>query len=246
MSIINKRKKTIEMGEDRNDDLLGILLKSNAKEIKEDGVGMSMEDVIKECKLFYAAGSETTSNLIVWTMVCLSLDQEWQAKAREEIMQVFGTREIHFEGIKHLKIVTMILNEVLRLYPPAIMVIRATHKETQLGDMMIPPGVHISIPIIHVHHDPEIWGEDATQFKPERFTEGVASATKGKGGCFLPFGGGPRVCIGQNFAIIEAKAAIAKILQRFSFEISPSYKHSPFPSFTLPPQFGVHVVLRNI
>ncbi|KAK9077436.1 hypothetical protein SSX86_005773 [Deinandra increscens subsp. villosa] len=247
MSITNKRKKAIEMGDDSSNDLLGILLKSNAKEIEEDGVGMSIEDVIEECKLFYAAGSETTSNLIVWTMVCLSLDQEWQTKAREEILEVFGTQELHFEGLKHLKIVTMVLNEVLRLYPPAIMVIRATHKETQLGDMMIPPGVHITIPIINVHHDPEIWGEDATRFKPERFAEGVAGATKGKGsGCFLPFGGGPRVCIGQNFAMVEAKVAIVKILQRFSFEISSSYKHSPFPTFTIPPQFGVHLVLRKI
>ncbi|MFS7921648.1 putative 11-oxo-beta-amyrin 30-oxidase [Helianthus anomalus] len=245
MSIIDKRKKAMAMGEGINDDLLGILLKSNIKEIEEDGVGMSMEDVIEECKLFYVAGSETTSNLIVWTMVCLSLDQEWQTKARDEIMQVFGNQEIHFEGLKHLNIVTMILNEVLRLYPPGSMVTRATHKETQLGDMMIPSGVHISIPIMHVHHDPKLWGEDATLFKPERFLEGIMGATKGKGsGCFLPFSGGPRVCIGQNFAMIEAKTAIAKILQRFSFEFSPSYKHSPFPSFTLPPQFGVHLILH--
>ncbi|KAD4179002.1 hypothetical protein R6Q59_022561 [Mikania micrantha] len=247
MSIIDKRKKAIEMGEDSTDDLLGILLKSNTKEIEEDGVGMSMEDVIQECKLFYAAGSETTSNLIAWTIVCLSLDQEWQTRARDEILTVFGTQELHFEGLKHLKILTMILNEVLRLYPPAIMVIRATHKETRLGDMMIPSGVHLTIPILNVHHDPEIWGEDATRFKPERFLEGIAGATKGKGSsCFLPFGGGPRVCIGQNFAMIEAKVAIAKILRRFSFELSSSYKHSPFPSFTLPPQFGVHLVLRMI
>ncbi|CAI9303040.1 unnamed protein product [Lactuca saligna] len=126
------------MGEICYDDLLGILLESNSKKIKEGEVGMSMDEVIEECKLFYIAGSETTSNLIVWTMVCLSLHQEWQIKARQEILQVFGTGELHFEGLKHLKIITMILNEVLRLYPPAVMVIRATVKETKLGDMMIP------------------------------------------------------------------------------------------------------------
>ncbi|KAI3755712.1 hypothetical protein L1987_55518 [Smallanthus sonchifolius] len=245
--IVDKRKKAIESGEASNNDLLGILLESNSKETKENGVGMSTEDVIEECKLFYLAGSETTSSLILWTMVCLSLHQEWQNKARQEILQVFGTQELHFEGLKHLKIVTMILNEVLRLYPPATMVLRATHKETKLGDMMLPSDVNIIIPIIHVHHDPKIWGEDATEFKPERFSEGVASATKGKGsGCFLPFGGGPRICIGQNFAMIEAKVAIAKILLRFSFELSPSYKHSPFAMFSLPPQFGAHLILHNI
>ncbi|KAM0015287.1 putative secologanin synthase [Helianthus debilis subsp. tardiflorus] len=89
MGIINKRKKAIDMGEGKHDDLLGILLASNKKEIEEHGVGMSMEDVIEECKLFYIAGSETTSNLIVWMMVCLSLHQEWQIRAREEIAQAF-------------------------------------------------------------------------------------------------------------------------------------------------------------
>ncbi|XP_071730081.1 cytochrome P450 CYP72A219-like [Rutidosis leptorrhynchoides] len=248
LGIINKRKKAIEMGDNNNDDLLGILLKSNLKEIEEKGVGMSMDDVVEECKLFYMAGSETTSNLIVWTMICLSLDHEWQTKAREEIMQVIGTRELHFEDLKCLKIVTMILNEVLRLYPPASMAIRATTKETKLGNMNIPSGMNISIPIMTIHHDCKIWGEDATEFKPERFSEGVANAVKDRGGSssFLPFSSGPRVCIGQNFALTEAKAGVAKILQRFSFELSPSYKHSPCPFFTLPPQFGAHLILRSI
>nr|GEX94659.1 cytochrome P450 CYP72A219-like [Tanacetum cinerariifolium] len=113
-------------------------------------------------------------------------------KAREEIMQAFGLGELHFEGLKHLKIVTMILNEVLRLYPPAAMVLRATHKDTKLGNMTIPSGVHIIIPIIHVQHDHDICGDDAREFKPERFL-GVANATKGRGSasfCHLVLGRG--------------------------------------------------------
>ncbi|KAJ0552376.1 putative 11-oxo-beta-amyrin 30-oxidase [Helianthus annuus] len=247
MTIINKRKKAIEMGESKHDDLLGILLESNKKEIEENGVGMSMEDVIEECKLFYIVGSETTSNLIVWTMVCLSLHKEWQIRAREEIFQVFGDKELDFEGLKSLKILTMILNEVLRLYPPVIMMTRATHKNTKLGNMMIPPGVQLSLSMMHVHHDREIWGDDVNEFKPERFAEGIVNATKGKGSSpFFPFSYGPRVCIGQNLAMTEAKTAIAMVLQRFSFKLSPSYKHSPFPGFTLPPQFGAHLILSNI
>ncbi|PWA71553.1 disease resistance protein (TIR-NBS-LRR class) [Artemisia annua] len=235
--IVDKRRKAIEMGEPHTYDLLGILLESNSKETKENGNGMSIEDVIEECKLFYIAGSETTSTLILWTMVCLSLHQEWQTKAREEIMQAFGRGELHFEGLKHLKIVTMILNEVLRLYPPSSMVLRATHKDTKLGNMTIPSGVHIIIPIIHVQHDHEIWGDDAREFKPERFSEGVANATKGRGSAsFLPFGAGPKICIGQNFSLTEAKVALAKIMQRFSFELSSSYKHSPLSMLSLPPQ----------
>ncbi|KAD4179003.1 hypothetical protein R6Q59_022562 [Mikania micrantha] len=246
VSIINRKKKALETGERWRDDLLGLMLKSNLKEIEQDGVGMSMEEVIEECKLFYVGGSETTSSLMIWAIFCLALHQEWQTKARYEVLHVFGTKEPHFEGLRDLKIVTMVLNEALRLYPPVAMVTRATTKETKLGHMMIPSGVYISLPIIHVQHDRDIWGEDASEFKPERFSEGVAHATKGRGsGCFLPFTGGPRVCIGQNVAMAESKAMVVKVLQRFTFELAPSYKHSPFPMFTLPPQFGVPLILRQ-
>ncbi|KAM0015289.1 putative secologanin synthase [Helianthus debilis subsp. tardiflorus] len=247
MGIINKRKKAIEMGEDKHDDLLGILLESNKKEIEEHGVGMSMEDVIEECKLFYIAGSETTSNLVLWTMVCLSFHQEWQIRARDEVFQVFGNDQPDFEGLKHLKILTMILHEVLRLYPPAVMMTRATHKDTKLRNMTIPSGVQLALAVVHVHHDREIWGDDVNEFNPERFAEGVVNATKGKGSSpYIPFSNGPRVCIGQNYAMTEAKTVMAMVLKRFSFELSPSYKHSPFPVFTLPPQFGAKLILRNI
>ncbi|KAJ0599221.1 putative 11-oxo-beta-amyrin 30-oxidase [Helianthus annuus] len=247
VAIINKRKKAIELGEGKYDDLLGILLESNKREIEENGVGMSMEDVIEECKFFYIAGSETTSNMIVWTMICLSLHQEWQIRAREEIFQVFGDKQLDFEGLKNLKILTMILNEVLRLYPPAVMMTRATHKDTKLGNMVIPSGVELSLPMMHVHHDPELWGDDVNEFKPDRFAKGVINATKGKGvGPFFPFSNGPRICSGQNLAMTEAKTAIAMILRHFSFELSPSYQHSPFRAFTLPPQFGAPLILRNI
>ncbi|GKD68990.1 cytochrome P450 CYP72A219-like protein [Tanacetum coccineum] len=112
--------------------------------------------------------------------------------------------------------------------------------------MTIPSGMNIIIPILHVHHDHDIWGDDAREFKPERFSDGVANATKGRGSAsYLPFGAGPRICIAQNFAMIEAKAAIAKILQRFSFELSPSYKHSPAPMFALTPVFGAPLILRS-
>ncbi|KAI7729667.1 hypothetical protein M8C21_015760 [Ambrosia artemisiifolia] len=247
VAIIDKRKKAIEMGEGKHDDLLGILLESNKKEIEEDGVGMSMEDVIEECKLFYIGGSETTANLIVWTMICLSLHQEWQVRAREEIIHVFGDKKLDFEGLKNLKILTMILNEVLRLYPPAVMMTRATHKDTKLGNMVIPSGVELTLAMMHVHHDRELWGEDVNEFNPERFAEGIVNATKGEGvSPFFPFSSGPRVCIGQNLAMTEAKTTIAMILRHFSFEPSPAYKHSPFRVFTLPPQFGAPLILRNI
>lgn len=109
--IVSKREKAMERGETVRDDLLGLLMKSNLQEIQEHGnknMGMSIGDVIEECKLFYFAGSETTSNLLVWTMVLLSQYQEWQARAREEVFQIFGKEEPTSEGLNHLKIVSFL------------------------------------------------------------------------------------------------------------------------------------------
>ncbi|KAI3466003.1 hypothetical protein Pfo_022666 [Paulownia fortunei] len=247
--IIDKRQKAMDRGEAiPGDNLLGTLMESNSRFSQDHGnknPGMSIEDVIEECKLFYFAGSETTSSLLVWTMVLLCKYPEWQTQAREEVMQVFGNSEPSFEGLNHLKTVTIILQEVLRLYPPAPLVFRSPTETVKLGNLTIPAGVHMMLLIGLLHYDPKIWGDDAKEFKPQRFSEGVSNAAKIQSS-FIPFSSGPRVCIGQNFAMIEAKIAIAMILQRFSFELSPSYLHAPFSIVTLTPQYGAPLILRSL
>lgn len=139
----------------------------------------------------------------------------------------------------------MILNESLRLYPPIIATIRRAKIDVELGGYKIPCGTELLIPILAVHHDQAIWGNDANEFNPARFTEGVARATKHSVG-FIPFGLGVRTCIGQNLAILQTKLALAIILQRFSFRLAPTYQHAPTVVMLLYPQYGAPIIFQHV
>lgn len=153
-------------------------------------------------------------------------------------MQVFGSQKPDFDGLNHLKVVTMILYESLRLYSPVTTLTRLAIEEITLGEVSLPAGVLISLPMVILHHDKEIWGEDANKFDPERFREGISGATKGQV-TYFPFAWGPRICIGQNFAMFEAKMALSMILQTFSFEL-------PQPSVTVQPQYGAPLIFHKL
>ncbi|KAK4540837.1 hypothetical protein RGQ29_031813 [Quercus rubra] len=133
----------------------------------------------------------------------------------------------------------MILYEVLRLYPTIVMLARSVHNKTKIGNLSLPAGVMLCLPTVLVHQDHELWGDDASEFRPERFSEGISKATKGRVS-FFPFGWGPRIS-----AMMEAKMALTTILQRFSFELSPSYRHAPTPVITLQPQYGAHLIVHT-
>ena len=139
----------------------------------------------------------------------------------------------------------MVLYEVLRLYPPALFINRRTHKQTELGGVTYPADVMLVVPIMFIHRDPALWGHDAGEFNPGRFAEGVSKACSDPG-AFIPFSWGPRISIGQNSALLEAKLAISMVLQRFAFELSPEYAHAPVSILSLHPQHSVMVRLRRL
>jgi PHYB activation tagged suppressor 1 len=139
---------------------------------------------------------------------------------------------------------SMIINETLRLYPPAVATIRHAKTDVQLSDgCMIPRGMELLVPIMAIHHDTRFWGSDATQFNPARFANGTAGAAKHPL-AFIPFGVGARMCIAQNLARLEAKLTMAILLQRFDIRMSPTYIHAPTVLILLYPQYGAPVIFR--
>ncbi|KAB2088416.1 hypothetical protein ES319_A04G174000v1 [Gossypium barbadense] len=246
MEMVKRREKKVETGEADGfgNDFLGLLI--NAYRDSDEKNRFSIEDLVDECKTFYFAGQETTNSLLAWTILVLAIHTKWQEKTRQEVSEVFGDQNPNSEGIAKLKIMNMVVNETLRLYSPVVAVIRKIKKEVRLGKLVLPANLEILIPIIALHHDPQLWGDDVHLFKPERFVEGIASATKYNSAAFIPFSMGPRSCVGMSFATTETKVALSMILQRYAFTLSSTYVHAPFTLVTLQPQHGIQVMLHPL
>lgn len=232
-------------------DLLGLMINATAAggrraRTPATASAISVTDIVEECKTFFFAGKQTTTNLLTWTTVVLGMHPEWQERARHEVLQVCGSRDIPSrDQLSKLKTLGMILNETMRLYPPAVATIRRAKTDVRLGIYDIPQGTELLIPIMAVHHDPRLWGSDASQFNPGRFADGVARASQYPT-AFIPFGLGARMCIGQNLALLEARLTLALILQRFAFRPSPAYVHAPTVLMLLYPQYGAPVLFRPL
>jgi len=137
----------------------------------------------------------------------------------------------------------MVLYETLRLYGPVNTIVRQATADVDLCGVKVPKGTHLAIPFAMLHRDEEVWGAYAGEFDPLRFRDGVGRAAAHPN-ALLSFSLGPRSCIGQDFAMLEAKATLALILRRFAFEVAPEYVHAPADFLTLQPSKGLPVVLR--
>ncbi|KAF8768716.1 hypothetical protein HU200_007274 [Digitaria exilis] len=244
MAIIEERMAAATEAKGYGTDLLGLMLESN-----NAGDGgrrvMSMDEIIDECKTFFFAGHDTTAHLLTWAMFLLATHPEWQQRLREEVLRECGGAgtPLHGDTLNKLKLVTMVLYETLRLYGAVNVMGRQATADVDLCGVKVPKGTMLSIPLVTLQRDEEVWGRDAGEFNPFRFKDGVGRAA-GHPNALLAFSLGPRSCIGQNFAMLEGKTTLVLILRRFEFEVAPEYVHAPADFLTLQPQHGLPVVLK--
>src|SRR5579883_840609 len=224
-------------GTDRG-DLLSMLL---AARDPETGEGMSDKQLRDEILTIFLAGHETTANALSWTWYLLARHPEAEARLHEEVDRVLGTRLPRFADLAELKWTRMVFEEAMRLYPPAHTISRRAIGEDRIGGVRVPPGANITISIYVTHRNPNLW-PDPERFDPERFApEAVARRHRF---AYLPFGGGPRICIGNGFAIAEAQIIIAAIAQRYRLRLVPGHKVRPVGLVTLRAKDGIRVTLE--
>ncbi|KAL5759018.1 hypothetical protein ACOSP7_021629 [Xanthoceras sorbifolium] len=201
--------------------------------------------IVDNCKNIYVAAFEAIAISATWCLMLLASNQEWQDRVRAEVLEICGDRTPDHEMLKKMKQLTMVIQETLRLYPPAAEISRQTFKDMKFQGINIPKGVTIWTMLLTLHTNPEIWGPDAFKFNPERFANGISGSCK-LPHVYMPFGMGPRVCIGQHLAMVELKILVAFIVSNFSFSISPKYIHSPVRRLTTEPEHGLNLLVKKL
>ncbi|XP_059433713.1 cytochrome P450 714C2-like [Corylus avellana] len=201
--------------------------------------------IVDNCKSIYFAGYETTAVSATWTLMLLASNPEWQARVRAEVLQVCGGQMPDAHMVRKMKVLTMVIHESLRLYPPVSAVSKEALKDLKFGDIHVPNGFTVWTLLVTLHQDPDIWGPDAEEFNPERFANGVSGACKFPH-VYMPFGVGPRMCLGQNLAMAELKIILALIVSNFSFSLSPKYRHFPTMTLVITPEHGVNLLIKRL
>lgn len=232
-AFIDERRKT---GEDRGDLLSMLLLAQD-----ENQGSMSDKQLRDEVMTIFGAGHETTSGALTWAWYLLSQHPQIAAHLHEEIDRVLGDRLPTYADLTRLPWTDMIIKEAMRLYPPAWGVTRETIAPVSIHNYPLRRGVTVVINIIGIHHDARFY-DDPGAFIPQRFSaENEKNIPKY---AYLPFGAGPRVCIGSSFAMMEARLLLATIAQKFTLSLAPSQVVVPERVFTLRPKFGMKMVAR--
>jgi cytochrome P450 len=233
--IIQRRQ---EAGE-RN-DLLSMLLHARDE---ETGESMTDHDLHDEIITLLLAGHETTAVALSWAWYLLSKHHAVECRLHEELDSVLGGRIPTSDDLPQLPYARMVIEETIRLYPPVWSILRRAVENDEIGAYHVPAGTSIFISPYAMHRHPDFW-EDPETFDPERFTPERSAGRPHF--AYVPFGGGPRQCIGNTFALTEAQLVLATVAQRYRLRVDPASPVKPEALITLRPQGGLRMRLEHV
>ena len=214
-------------------DLLSLLIRANDP---QTGRLMSETDVRDNILTFVMAGHETTALALTWTFYLLSLHPEIEERVRSEIATITGGAPVRGEHIESLRYTQQVIQEAMRLYPPAPLIVREARRVLRLGTENIGPGTLVYVPVYAVHRHEGFW-DRPDLFDPDRFAPEAVKARDQY--IYLPFGAGPHICIGMSFALMEATALLAVLLASLRLHLRPGYIPRPKLRVTLRPAGGM-------
>ncbi len=230
--VIEQRRRSPE----RHDDLLDMLLYA---EDEDTGERMSDKQLRDECVTIFAAGHETTAVSMAWTMHLLTQHPDVQTRLREEVTTALGDALTPApDAFRSLSYTMQVIQESMRLYPPAWIMSRLAHADDHIGPYIIPAGDTALVSPYLLHHDPANW-PNPERFDPERFAPGWEKERHSY--AYLPFGGGPRLCIGNQFALMEMQILLAMLVRSFHFQAVPGQRIRTQPLITLRPRKPLYV-----
>jgi len=217
----------------RHDDLLAMLIEARDE---ESGEAMDDRQLRDEVMTIFMAGHETTANALAWTFHLLSLHPTVRERLDAELAAVLGGRSPTIEDLPQLTYTKQIVQESLRLYPPAWVIGRNVIEDDEIGGYFLPKGTLAFVSPFLTQRNPRVW-ENPEGFDPDRFSPERSAGRHPF--AFFPFGGGPRLCIGNGFAMMEAQLLLAVFAQRFHLDMVPGHRVVPEPMITLRPKGGL-------
>lgn len=225
---------------EQTEDLLSMLMHARDE---ETGQQMNDKQLRDEVATLMLAGHETTANALSWTWMLLSEHPQVRDKLHLELERVLAGRSPTVEDIPQLHYTDMVVKESMRLYPPVAIFGREAARDCTIGDYDVPKGCLIQIGQWVMHRHPRYF-ENPEVFQPERWSDDLEKRLPK--GVYIPFGDGPRICIGKGFALMEAVLILATIAQKFQPNVLPDFPIVPQPSITLRPESGIKVQIQQL